>query len=192
MTHLPHVMVDVETLGRRDGDAIIQIGAVRFDWRVHDDAPEGWVSSPYGEFRRNVAWDSAGFGNIEPETVQWWLVQCAQTRCQVFAQYEAQELSRVLRDFNQWVHHGGEVAGIWADLPSFDMRLIRQACERTGVPYYFSHSQERDLRTLAKELGVDGDEPLRVGKKNDALDDAHHQARHVVRIMQRLHSTNNS
>lgn len=188
MTHLPAIMVDVETLGRRDGDAIIQVGAVRFDWRVHDDAPEGWISSPSGEFRRNVAWDSKGFGNIEPATVQWWLGQDSQTRGRVFAQYEALPLIDVLRDFNQWVQFGGEVAGIWCSSPNFDLRLIRQACERTGVPYYFLHSQERALRTLRKELGVDGDEPLRVGQKHDALDDAHHQARHVVRIMQRLNN----
>ena len=183
--NLPCVMLDLETLGTGDGAAIIQIGAVRFDWKTHEDAPEGWISSPYGEFRRNILWDSPGFGNIEPGTVQWWLEQDATTRTGVFAQDGAEDLTQALHQFNLWVQDGGDVEGIWADSPSFDLRLLRQACERCGVAYRFKHWQERDLRTLKKELACASDEPMFVGKKHDALDDAHHQARYVVRIMQR-------
>lgn len=192
MVHLPAIMVDVETLGTGDNAPIIQIGAVRFDWAVSAEAPEGWTSSPYGEFRQNVLWNSEGFGKIDADTLQWWLKQDGTTRRGVFDQEHALSLNVALWSFFKWVRDGGDAWTVWANSPDFDLRLLRQACERTEVPYEFTYRQPRDMRTLVKVLGVDEDRPLRVGKKHDALDDAHHQARHVVNIMQRVNAVNDS
>lgn len=185
-------MLDVETLGTGDHAPIIQIGAVRFDWTPCDEAPNGWTSSPYGEFRHNILWTSEGFGQVDIPTLQWWLKQDGTTRREVWDQEYALELDVALRSFFKWVRDGGDAWTVWANSPQDDLRWLRQACERAGVTYEFTYRQPRDMRTLVKVLGTDEDRPLRVGKKHDALDDAHHQARHVVNIMQRLHGTNNS
>lgn len=187
--NLPHIMVDLETLGTGDHAPIIQIGAVRFDWRASPDAPEGWVSSPYGEFRRNIKWRSSGFGTIDPDTMLWWLKQDERTRQQVFDQDVAVDLTTAIADFYAWVQEGGPVEGVWADSPSFDLRLLRQAAERVRKGWIFTHRQERDVRTLKKELAVEGDVPEFVGKQHDALDDAHFQALLVCNVMRRLHGS---
>lgn len=187
--NLPHIMVDLETLGTADHAPIIQIGAVRFDWRASPDAPEGWVSSPYGEFRVNVDWRKPYFGTIDPDTMLWWLKQDERTRQQVFDQDGAKGLRSAVSSFFDWVKAGGDVEGVWADSPSFDLRLIRQAAERCGVRYPFTHRQERDVRTLKKELALESDIPEFVGKQHDALDDAHFQALLVCNVMRRLHGS---
>jgi hypothetical protein len=185
-------MLDVETLSTGDNAAIIQVGAVRFDWVPCDEAPNGWTSSPYGEFRQNVLWNSEGFGQIDVDTLLWWLKQDGTTRRGVFDQECALHLKTVLCAFFAWVRSGGDAWTVWANSPQDDLRWLRQACERAGVEYEFTYRQPRDMRTLVKVFGVEDDRPLRVGKKHDALDDAHHQALHVVNIMQRVNAANDS
>lgn len=175
----PDIMIDIETLGTGDHAAIVQIGAVRFNR----------LTGAQGEtFRSNIDWGCEHFGNIEPDTMRWWLEQGATVRAQVFSQLGSVSLARALALLDKWVADSGPVETIWACPPNFDHRLIRQACERTGVPYRFSFFKERDMRTVREEFGRPADYPGFDGLKHDALADAAHQAKWLCATIKRIRS----
>jgi hypothetical protein len=183
-----HVMIDLETLGVGDDAAIIQIGAVRF-WP--DEGEAGLISSPEGSFRSSIRIkpDDFSFGRIEEGTLTWWFEQSPDAQRRVLCDPERVDHVVAFSDLAAWLAQGKTVA-LWANSPSFDIRLLRQAFTRNDVdvdalPRY---SRERDFRTLRKVVGeaLAVEEPLRVGVAHDALDDAYHQAGHAIRILRRL------
>ena len=163
------VMVDIETLGRERGAAILSIGAVRFD-----------SAGVYGEFYRSVnreSCEAAGL-TVEEDTLSWWQGQDEAAR-EVL--HGGEKLADVLFEFTQWFEDANE---IWANSPSFDCEILEAAYEAVGLvePWEFYH--ERDARTIknlpiAPELEQDGTE-------HDALDDAAHQARIVSKTLERM------
>lgn len=181
--YLPNIMLDLETLGTGDHAPIIQVAAVRFHWEdVEGDEPEG-----YREFKMNVRMtNDDAFGRIDPQTMLWWLQQEPAARDSAFCQDEAYHISDVIRSFHMWLAVDKEEPLLWADSPNFDVRLLRQACERVGHQWLFSHRSERCYRTLKREFGIEEDKSQREGVEHDALDDARHQARIACAIMRRL------
>lgn len=170
---MQHVMIDLETLGTGDFAPIVQIGACRFDAeRV------GHV------YRQNIL--ARDWANIDGDTLLWWNGQAADVRARVFDQAGALPLAAALHEFGNWLKSGGDFVGAWADSPSFDLRLLRQAWERSGMiaRWPFTHRVERDLRTLKKLRGADTVEPARDEGElvHDAADDAVFQARWVQAI----------
>lgn len=181
MTEYNEIMLDVETLGTEDHAAIVQIGAVRFNLF------DGKLSRD-NEFSCQVHWDSANLGKIEPDTLRWWLEQDADVRARVFDQDEAVVLPACLRSLDAWVIRSGPLHSIWACPPSFDMRLLRQAYERSDMGYRFSFFKERDMRTVRQVFGTAADKPEFEGAKHDALDDARFQAQFLINIVRRVNN----
>lgn len=191
--NLEHVMIDLETFGVGDHAAIIQIAAVRFD--PFDNLlglDSGSISSPEGTFTRWI--DLRGTpgperGEIELDTLLWWLSQSKDAQQRVFEPFEEGKrvpLRAALVDLKDWAHDPElpEVKHIWANGPQFDLRLLRQACERTGVEWPFSYKLERDFRTLRKVAQLAGiEDPPRVGCEHDARDDAFNQAGLVIKAL---------
>jgi hypothetical protein len=177
----PNIMIDIETLGTEDHAAILQIGAVRFD--IYDAG----IIGP-DEFSCQVHWDSDTFGTIEPSTLQWWLQQDADVRSRVFRQGDAVSLPAALRSLDDWVMRGGQLHGVWACPPNFDLRLLRQAYKRSDMAYRFPFWKERDMRTVREVFGTVHDKPEFVGDKHDALDDARFQAQFLINTIRRVNS----
>lgn len=173
------IMLDLETLGTGDNAAIIQIGAVRF----------GTAGLKPDNFARQVDWNAPHFGNIEPDTLQWWLEQDPVARTAVFSQANVRSLRDCLIDLDAWIAAQGPFRHIWACPPNFDLRLLRQACARCGVVYPFPFWKERDFRTIRSTVGVPGDVPKFLGIKHHALDDARFQAEHLINILKRIRPT---
>lgn len=160
---MTNVMVDLETLGREAGAAILSIGAVTFDREgVHDT------------FYRNIdleTCEQAGL-TVETSTLAWWLDQGE----------EAQDVLRgggnledALNDFADFYDDAEE---IWANSPSFDCEILGHAYDALGIEQPWGFREERDYRTLRELPGavwVD-----RQGTHHNALDDAKHQAKKVV------------
>ncbi len=185
MTALSHVMLDLETLGTGDGAAIVQIGAVRFDpW-----AGDGLVSAPAAAFCESIRLDSVGLGTIDGPTVAWWLGQEREAQDSVLLNENRTTMVAALDRFDHWIREES-VEFVWADSPNFDLRLLRQAFGRQGMPWPFTHRQERCHRTLKWQgrelLGLK--EPERTGTKHHALVDAYHQAQVAVRILREMKS----
>ena len=167
------VMVDIETLGRGPGCAILSIGAVRFN-----------TYGPGRTFDRSIdltSCEDAGL-TLDAETLEWWLDQDDDAQHVLTG---GDPLDDVLTDFADWL---GDVEEIWANSPAFDCAILAAAYEALGRDVPWEFWQERDVRTLRALPGaVDLEHE---GVTHDALDDAVHQAREVAETLQALQEAN--
>lgn len=199
---LRHVMVDIETLGNGPNGMIVAVGACRFDPFVGE---AGMISTPEGCFNAivkptgNVQID----GVMKFDTVRWWLKQEPAAQQRVFwpAAEPTDHIGMVVMAFLRWLETQGEFDCIWANPPSFDLRLLREAFDRIldttpklrliGLeearvfhPWPIKYKQDRDYRTL-RHIGemMNLPQPERVGVAHDALDDALHQAAYTIEVL---------
>ncbi len=172
---LPHIMVDLETMGATPGSAIVSLGAVAFD-------P---VAGTLGEeFYRIITLRSCQrFGlTIDPDTVMWWLQQSDAARAEL-SWASADELPSVLGWFSAWWRRqGGQF--IWGHGGNFDEPLLSAAFKAAHVEAPWKYADARCTRTL---FALTGDRPDREqGVHHTALDDARAQAHAVIRAYSKL------
>lgn len=178
---MSHIMLDLETLGTKPGCIILSIGAVVF-------------SPKYGlgaEFNRIISTKSCVAAGLisEADTVAWWGRQepkakevLAQARCEA-----AWDLRRTLADFALFIAaNGGKVdARIWGNGSDFDNVILAHAYAAVNAPLpwkYYRNRCYRTLKSFAPALTADE----REGVHHDALADAKHQARHAIKLLQKM------
>lgn len=168
---MPHVMVDIETLGTRPGDCILSIGAVVFDpTRTEGD----FESVFYETINMQESW-CAGFTSTK-STVEWWAKQSPQARAAAFAGEATPK--NALQAFANWVPKDSMV---WGNGANFDNTLLSAAFRLCNVRQPWEFWNDRCYRTMKAQYQ---DVPVqRVGVYHNALDDAKTQARHLQRIV---------
>ncbi len=162
-----HVMVDLETLGTSSNAVIISLGAARF-------SVDG-VSSTF--YRRVDAQSCVDHGLVaDVSTVMWWMQQGEDARA-AFKQ-KGDTLPAVLQDFGLWVPKD---ACLWGNGATFDNVILSNAYKAVGqkTPWpYWGDRCYRTVKALYKHIEAD---PF-TGVKHNAVDDAVHQARHLIKI----------
>jgi hypothetical protein len=175
------VMLDLETLGRKPGCVILEIGAVRF--------------GPTGVDRENAFHSvistsscvAAGL-NVDPETKAWWSKQSSKAQRLLSEALQTppdKDLRYVLGAFTGWL---GKGARIWGCGASFDEPILGEAYDRLGLSRPWRFSDCRCFRTLRELLPTTAavQAPAHVGTTHRALDDAEWQAEYAVRILRHL------
>jgi DNA polymerase III epsilon subunit-like protein len=169
-----HVMVDLETLGKRAGCAIISIGAVLFDETGVDEN-----NAFYTVVSRK---DCVQLGlHEDPDTLDWWSKQSEGARyvLQHSMSNEAKPLVEALTDFGHFVGP----AKVWGNGADFDNAILYACYAAVEKPVPWKFWDSRCYRTL-KNLYKDVPMAKRVGTHHNALDDAINQARHASAIFQ--------
>lgn len=171
------VMIDIETLGTEPGCVVLSVGAVRFD-------RDGSGDDDDDQFYRSVDRDSCeAVGlTVDEDTLSWWLDQDPLIRRILDG---GQPLDDVLDDLARFV---GDAEEVWAHSPKFDALILESAYEAIDSLPPWEYYQLRDARTVDK-LPVD----VKSGRDDDlvnhnALDDAIEQAGTVARVLQYLHT----
>lgn len=196
----PHALIDLETLGTGDNAMIIQLAIVLF-W-----PDKNLISRTEGALALNIRHDSANMGVADAPTIAWWMEQDDRTRKWVFEQDTEGRRMLFDRDFgekgpkrappgavflNDALYKVGrfleqnKVSHLWGAM-DFDQRILRQAYARCGMEWPLGERMQRDFRTLrdlAPILGVE--EPLFVGTRHLAIDDAFHDAGWAILILRR-------
>lgn len=178
-----HVMIDLETLGTRPGCVILSIGAVRF-------CPE---TKRIGQtFYRNISVEDSRLYHFQedPKTVQWWSQQAPKVRDRlldnpVSVRAALTELDEFL--CNESGHRDRDLQ-VWCQGGSFDFPILSAAYDRLQMTQPWDFWNERDSRTflqVAKQTTGFMPTKLATGA-HDALADATHQAREVMRAWQLL------
>lgn len=175
------VMIDIETLGNKPGAAIVSIGAVMFD----PDA--GMLDADYYCRILPASCTAAGL-TIDADTVTWWLSQDAAAR-EVFAPGDdLLPLPHALAKLAEFIETANGIdTMVWARGSSFDFPLLAAAYRAVGMPVPWRYYNERDSRTVVKltpDLVIE-----RAGTYHNALDDARHQALHLMRALDQLKCT---
>jgi hypothetical protein len=176
-----HVMLDLEAMGKGHRAAIVSMGAVVFDISSGDILAE---FSATLDFR-----DAAKFGEIDTDTVMWWLRQSEAARQSLNGGNE--KLAAALHRLRDWDAADWERARVWGNGVGFDCVILKNAFDATGIECPWKFWNERDVRTVVEMgrqlLSFDPkrDMPLD-GVAHNALDDARHQAKYVSAIWRQL------
>tara|TARA_R110000868_G_scaffold261331_3_gene519433 strand:+ start:8793 stop:9326 length:534 start_codon:yes stop_codon:yes gene_type:complete len=173
---MPHVMIDLETLGTGHDAVILSLGAVKFEpMKPGSDIDSFHVTI-------NPASCLAHGLTVTGDTIMWWLnSERSVARRELLAQPSV-DLWDALDGFATWF--GGDSMPVWGNGATFDNVILRTAFEKVGImcPWAFYH--DRCYRTIKGfALHVD---MKREGTHHNALDDAVSQARHLQAIVESL------
>ncbi|HCI6873457.1 3'-5' exoribonuclease [Klebsiella quasipneumoniae] len=185
-----HVMVDLETMGKKHNASIVAIGAVVFD------PATGSIGESFYKvvcLESSVNWGAV----IDPSTVIWWLKQSSEARSAIVND-DAIPLLDVLLQFREFVSDnvagGSKKAQVWGNGASFDNSILRSSYDCIAEDYPWEYWNDRDVRTmveLGQAIGFDPKTTIPFeGDRHNALADAIHQARYVSAIWQRIISGN--
>ena len=181
-----HVMVDLETMGKKHNAPIVAIGAVVFD------PATGSIGESFYKvvcLESSVNWGAV----IDPSTVIWWLKQSSEAGSAIVND-DAIPLQDALLQFREFVSDnvagGSKKAQVWGNGASFDNSILRSSYDCIAEDYPWEYWNDRDVRTMV-ELGqaISFDPKTTIpfeGSRHNALADAIHQARYVSAIWQRI------
>lgn len=181
-----HVMVDLETMGKKHNAPIVAIGAVVFD------PATGSIGESFYKvvcLESSVNWGAV----IDPSTVIWWLKQSSEARSAIVND-DAIPLQDALLQFREFVSDnvagGSKKAQVWGNGASFDNSILRSSYDCIAEDYPWEYWNDRDVRTmveLGQAIGFDPKTTIPFeGSRHNALADAIHQARYVSAIWQRI------
>ncbi|MBG9434641.1 3'-5' exoribonuclease, partial [Klebsiella pneumoniae] len=118
-----HVMVDLETMGKKHNAPIVAIGAVVFD------PATGSIGESFYKvvcLESSVNWGAV----IDPSTVIWWLKQSSEARSAIVND-DAIPLLDALLQFREFVSDnvagGSKKAQVWGNGASFDNSILRSS-----------------------------------------------------------------
>lgn len=179
-----HLMVDIETMGKKPTAPILSIGAVssvltRGNWRTVHCA-----------VNLESAMNSGAIA--EPDTILWWLKQSAEARAAV-CNKEVPSLNEALLQLADFIKANSinpDFLRVWGNGAVFDNVILRESYNRTALPEPWNWFNDRDVRTiveLGREIGFNPKRDMPFdGEPHNALHDAIHQAKYVSAIYQRL------
>lgn len=180
-----HIFLDLETLGIRYDAPILVIAAYAVDSLGNKIARNCWRIDPA---------NAKLYGEPDPATLQWWSEQSEYAQELAFKQGPRLDLPEALAGLEAFIKPLAEKYGdqcfVWGNAPTFDCAILRYAYEVIGREVPWEFWQERDVRTVAwlgKWAGHDAKKFMEFkGEPHVALDDARHQARYTIEILNEL------
>lgn len=171
---LRHAMIDLETMGKVPGMAIVSIGAVIFDPRY------GKVSDE--TFYVELDWENQD-RFICPETREWWSKQSPEAQ---EALYGLDDLDSALRQLASWLPPDVKV---WGNGATFDISCLEDAYRQLEIEIPWKFWNVRDCRTILdmyeSSRGGFNKSSNRKGAHN-ALQDAIYQAKYITMMWTKL------
>jgi hypothetical protein len=168
---MSHVMVDLETFGKKPGCVIASIGAVKMDLIERSIVDSFYVTI-------DVANAQAHGLTVDASTVQWWLQQSDHARKRLSV--DPTRLPTALISFSTWL--GGDCTTLWGNGSDFDNAILQAAYEACGLPVPWTHRANRDYRTVKNLFSDRVYFPPDNEQGHDALADARWQAQHLLNI----------
>lgn len=172
---LINIMVDIETTATCHNAGILTIGATVISDKLNLEP----------DFYQKIRWDLLEQNGyiIDPDTMSWW-----NKPHNVIARAEAfsgtNNMPEVLGNFNYWLRTVAPLGfNLWSKPASFDLSLIKDAMDKSGIVPCWTHQEERCFRTLEKTLHWIK-RPTFIGTAHNALADAKNQAAHLATILQ--------
>jgi hypothetical protein len=173
---MPHVMIDIETLGKSPGSVILSVGAVVFDIENGDAQHEFYDVIDIQS--------SINFGlKVDASTLLWWMSEeQEEARRDLVDELNGSPnlLPEVLSDLSGFIEeHTKDYDGkfVWANPPTFDLMILESAYDACGKEIPWKYYEMMDLRVL-KNLYTGARPEFDIkGTKHNALYDAKLQAK---------------
>jgi len=171
-------MIDIETLGREPGCAVLSIGAASFDLKKNGIEQQFYVSiDPQSNLDLGLI--------QEHETLEWWEKQDSEVREEAFG--GTTPLRDALIELSGWCKGVSHNVKPWCQAASFDAPILNHAYQKTCLETPWNFWNVRDTRTLYDLAKFDPYSSMtRAGNHHNALDDAIHQVLCVQEAYKRL------
>ena len=164
---LGHLLLDLETMGKRAGCAIVSIGAVEFNLE------ENKIGRQFYERVELQSCLNVGLF-VEASTVYWWMQQSEKARMELCKQ--ADPLKSILEQFGSFMNSLGDFQ-LWGNGARFDIAILEAAYFAIGkgekLPWKFRG--ERDVRTLVSFAPSIKENYPFAGVEHNPIDDCIHQ-----------------
>ncbi|HBN7286081.1 exonuclease [Escherichia coli] len=178
-----HLMIDLETMGKKSNAPIVVIGAVFFDPQTGEIGPTFYIVISLV--------DAMDTGAVpDGSTIEWWLAQSSEARSAILV--DQVKLVDALIQFREFINEYSDekFVQVWGNGATFDNAILRTSYERLDIPCPWRYHNDRDVRTIV-ELGKTIDFDARTvipfeGVRHNALDDARHQAKYVTATIQKM------
>ena len=170
-----HIMLDLETFGKSNTAAIVSIGAVKFvpEHRLVVDKFYVVVDPR----------SSSRFGDIGADTVLWWMHKDRTVTREQMINAPMVDLPSALEGFAMW-YGNDKFVPVWGNGSTFDNAILQNAFEKCNMEVPWSYKSDRCYRTL---FNIGHAVPFeRVGEHHNAVDDALAQAKHLMKIGNKL------
>ncbi|MDI0711682.1 3'-5' exoribonuclease [Escherichia coli] len=178
-----HLMIDLETMGKKSNAPIVVIGAVFFDPQTGEIGPTFYIVISLV--------DAMDTGAVpDGSTIEWWLAQSSEARSAILV--DQVKLVDALIQFREFINEYSDekFVQVWGNGATFDNTILRTSYERLNIPCPWRYYNDRDVRTiveLGKTIGFDARTVIPFeGVRHHALDDARHQAKYVTATIQKL------
>lgn len=173
------VVLDLETLGKVAGAALLSIGACTID-----GAEKFYVAI-------NVESCCEAGLTADIDTVDWWNRQSKAARAAAFSGDTPLEIALEL--FSRWYNDvqakataNGNTLGIWGNGAGFDQPILEAAYRACAMEVPWSYKELRCYRTL-KALLPEVPLGTNIGTAHHALDDALFEAEHLRRLLAHIY-----
>jgi hypothetical protein len=175
---MKNIMIDLETMSTEPNAAILSIGAVEMNFETRELGEE---------FYQNVVLSSClrmGMHRSQ-STLDWWAKDENKAARDSLAK-DAVHIDLALQAFISWCNLLAKPEELvpWSNGAGFDIPIIESAIKTCGkqIPWpFYNQSCFRTLKRLFFSVQVP-----RQGMKHNALDDAKHQARHLLAITESM------
>lgn len=170
-----NIMIDLETLGKKRGCKILSIGATTF-----------LTQAPPSKFYFTANRDGQCGLEEDTETVTWWQSEANSATFEALLADcdDSPNLIDVLEKFCSWIESLGsrDQIIVWSKGASFDLQILQEAFEVTGIACPWDFRNEMCFRTLYNLYSDIVLQPTLALRKHHALDDAIFQALHAQDI----------
>ena len=173
------IVIDLETLGTSSNAAILSIGAVMVD-RVRGKIEGSFYAAlDIDEVLRTG-------GVCDGSTIQWWMKQGDAAKS-VFG-HQTAPVQHALVTLADWMLLDDDGVPpkdikVWGNGDTFDNVILSNMFTRMGLKTPWHYWNNRDLRTAVDISGVDKKAIPFDGTQHNALEDAKHQAKILLRCL---------
>jgi len=168
-----HIMIDIETLGRKPGCCVLSIGACAFSADGVEVLNKTHIGLDIEDQQYNYQC------HVDTQTLKWWFKQSNQSALNPDG---AVPLKQALHTLSQYISDQGKDIYVWANSPQFDIAILDELYRRAGEKAPWQYYQILDFRTIsALNPELHKAKKQRAGYHN-ALDDAEAQAEVLAEI----------
>ena len=173
------IVLDLETLGTGSNAAVLAVGAVMVDRKLGKVAGSFYAAFDIDEMLRTG-------GVASGSTIKWWMEQ-EQSAKEVFT-HQTAPITQALVMLADWMGLDDEGkppkdVKVWGNGDSFDNVILSNLYARMGLVTPWEYWNNRDLRTAVDISGIDKRDVAFDGTPHNALDDAKHQAKILLRCL---------
>lgn len=174
-----NIMLDIETLGKRNTPVVLAIGAVQFDIET------GEIGETFEVIIDQETCLEYGF-TTDADTIDWWSKQSPEARRILDEDTPKEDIGTALKLFADFYNKCVESVDkdycyVWGNGVTFDNVIMEMAYHRMGIKKPWPYFADCDCRTLTMVTKgvVDRKSFKFVGVEHDAVDDCKHQVKWI-------------